>query len=372
MQIELPVASIASAISAAAALASSKDFKSVVFKCVLLDAQEDRLVIRASSALRSIEVVVPHKPVTVGKVLIDSEKLGQIMNANQAADVKIVSVEKSCKISFGRMRSFSLSTEPPEDFPDLTFFNDKNSSFKMPVDTLLAMCKRAISSVHKDRSKLLLHGLCFHLVDGRLRILGTTGLVLSYTSIAVTNALEGVVIDQAVVMPDVVELFGKVASAGTEIELQFTQRSLNVRGDCGQAAALRLIGSYPPYERAIPKIPGNDIAIKRKELFNLLAQLNVIDFMGVPTLQLVLENNLATWTSQGQDGTFYQEDAVTWPHDKVVLYFNPKTLVASLKGLTAQDFSFEVVNGISATVVRESGTGFDSFCIVAPLRPGNA
>ena len=372
MQIELLVEAIAPAIAVAETLTTGKDLRSPIFKCALIEAHEDRIVVRASSCTRSVEVTIPHKPVAVGKILVPAAQLDQIFRANKKASVRITSTERGCRVAFGRAKGFNLTTEVVEDFPDMTFFDAKHASVKVPVTALIDMCKRAHSVIHKENSKILLHGLCLHLVDGKLRVVGTNGLVLSYTTIPVEAAQEGVKYDQAVVFPDLIDLLPFVASKGTEVELQITNRAVNLRGDLGQGSSIRLIGGYPPYESALPRIAAKVIHLPRTNISSILDQLDVLTYMGVPTVQLVLENNLASWTAEGSDGRFHQEDDIVFEGDKIVMFYNPLTLAAAIKTRKAESMTFEVIGSLSPTVLRELGLPFESICVFAPLRPGNA
>lgn len=372
MQFELPVEAIAPAIAVADALTTGKDIRSSVFKCALIEALEDKILVRASSSTRSVEVTVAHKPTETGKILVPAAQLDQIFRSNKVATVKINSTERGCKLSFGRSKGFSLQTEVVEDFPELTFFDEKNASFKVPVTHLIDMCKRALPIIHKENSKMCLHGLCFHLVDGKLRVVGTNGLVLSYTSIPVVPGQEGDRSDQVVVFPDLIEMLPFLATKGTEIEFQFTRRAINLRGDLGQGAAIRLVGGYPPYESALPKSTGTAIQISREHIVSVLAQLDVLTYMGVPTVKLVLENNLASWTAEGADGQFHQEDDIVFDGDRITMYYNPLTLAGAIKTRKSENMSFEVTGNLAPTVLREIDLPFESVCVFAPLRPGNA
>lgn len=372
MQIELPVEAIAPAIAVADTLTTGKDMRSAVFKCVLIDAQEDKILVRASSSTRSVEIVVANKPTKVGRILVSAAQLDQILRANKGDAVKITSEQNGCKIAFGKRKSFKLNTEVPEDFPNLGFFDEKHESFKVPVTHLIDMCKRALPLIHKETSKILLHGLCLHRVDGSLRVLGTNGLALCFTSIPTTAGQEGEKIDQAVVFPDILDLLPYVASKGTDVEIQFTKRAVNVRGDLGQGFSIRLVGNYPPYERAIPKTPGKNIAITRDNFVSILAQLDVLSYMGVPTVQLVLENNLVSWTAEGSDGRFHQEDEIVFDGPKTVMFYNPLTLSAAIKTRKAENLTFEVTESLAPTVLRELDLPFESLCVFAPLRPSHA
>lgn len=372
MQIELPVSAIAPAVVAAHTLTSGKEIGGAVLKCVLLHAVGDKLLIRASSSTRSIEATIPVKPIEEGQLLVSAAQLAEILRANKDGVVKIAKDEKRCKVSFGRTKSFKINTELPEDFPDLAFFEESHATFVVPRDHLIEMCKRALPVIHKETSKMLLHGLCFHRQDGKLRVLGTNGLALSYTTIDVTPKQEGTTINQAVVFADMPELIGFVASKGTNVEMQFTRRAALVRGDLGQGACLRLMGEYPPYERAVPKTQGKCVTLPRAHLASILDQLDVLSYMGVPTVQLVLEANTATWTAEGQDGRFHQQDEIAFDSDKIVMFYNPLTLSGALKTRKAENLSFEVTGSLAPTVLRELDLPFESLCIFAPLRPGHA
>jgi DNA polymerase III sliding clamp (beta) subunit (PCNA family) len=122
----------------------------------------------------------------------------------------------------------------------------------------------------------------------------------------------------------------------------------------------------------MPKVAGKSIVLPRAQIASILAQLDVLTYMGVPTVQLVLENNLAVWIAEGSDGRFHQEEVINFEGDKIVMFYNPNTLAGAIKTRKAENMTFEVTGSLAPTFLRELDLPFESICVFAPLRPGYA
>jgi DNA polymerase-3 subunit beta len=194
---------------------------------------------------------------------------------SQAADESVM------QLRAGRS-NFKLQTLPESDFPDLPV-HDIAATFEIPAADLLTLLGRSEFCMSEDETRYYLNGVFFQHMDGVLRAVATDGHKLARIEVTAPEGAKdfqsgdnnnGVIIPKKTVKDVLLPILkdgghDKVTVQIAQTKVIFTAGRISV--------TTKLIdGTFPDYERVVPKNNNNKMRVEREELKASVARLTAV------------------------------------------------------------------------------------------------
>lgn len=254
--------------------------------------------------------------------------------------------------------NFKLACLPPDEFPAWPELGEAEDIL-VEAETLLDMIEKTIYSAGDTDYKYTLNGLLFHLKPdkGRLRLVGTDGHRLAAVSKQVETEVkeEKQLVVSKKAVSEVRRLLGRAESvrqAHDEIRISMGKNHALFSVGNVQFLTRRIEGTYPDYERVIPKANGKKVSIERDAFMKALNRVSVMSKETSHAVRLDLAENLITLSSSDPNlGKAKDEVAADYKGDELVVAFNARYLLDALKVMTSEKVILELEDPLSPTLL---------------------
>lgn len=248
---------------------------------------------------------------------------------------------------------------------------------KVRTTALQRMIDRVLFSVSSDEARPNLTGALIKIIDeGKLLCVSTDGHRLSKASMPVPFSTDGVSEDfkSGVIVPrkgldqlrrtmDVTEGTTAFGIEATNIIFIYGNTTLTVR---------LIDGTFPNFDQVIPAPrPDNRATIGRKEFLDRLKFVSLFSNPKTNNVRINFEDDTCIISAQDPDrGEGEERIPIEYSAGSVKAGFNHRYLTDILSVVDGDSVSVEMVDALSATVVREleGEDGEESLFIVMPMR----
>lgn len=234
-----------------------------ILDCVLLEARQGIVQLTAtnldqqSSAELAAEVLQP------GAVCVDAGRLATIVS-RMAGQLTITLEDATLKLAAGRARA-EMPTLPAGDFNNLSCVDD-GETFEIASGVLAAGFGSVMHAASNEESRYYLRGVYVEPSGSALNFTATDGHRLA--SLRITAGLPAGMNFEAFIVPrDVLRDYVKFCErADGPVQMTVSDRRMQLSAH-GETHITKLVdGTYPAYERVIPKDAGVRIAVPKSEL----------------------------------------------------------------------------------------------------------
>lgn len=323
---------------------------------VLLSADNGRLTIRATDLDIEITTSAPATgtlPITTApaKTLLDIAK-----RMPAGSEITLAVEADQLLVKSGRSR-FKVATIDSEAFPELKQ-PEYTTTATLDLAALVAPVTFAMSN---EETRFYLNGVFLHTSGGRLRAVATDGHRLA--------AVFGpeLSIDQGIIVPR--KTVGLIPEGQVTVDIGEGRIRLTA-GDTVIVSKL-VEGSFPDYERVIPK--GNDkpVTLDRQGLLSAVERVGVFasERAGKAVRWDVAPGQVLLSVS-GDDGQASDEVATDYTGEPFVISYNARYLSEILRAVEGDKVTFEIRDGGSPA--RIVGSNPDWCGVLMPMRVSGA
>lgn len=232
---------------------------------VLIETQSDRVVLTATDLELGIRSVCPAEVIREGSGTLPARKLLDYVKLLPDVDVSFKVLENQwAALSCGRART-RIAGMSRESFPDLPEMPEPMA--EIPLDVLGGMIARTAFAISAEESRFTLNGALLVLREQDATMVATDGHRLAYVEAAVSiPALKG---SHRALLPK--KAMGELAKlshepGGAVVEFAADENHLYFRLGDRVLIARKLTGSFPDYERVLPKEAKLSVTFSRQEV----------------------------------------------------------------------------------------------------------
>lgn len=245
--------------------ASARSGSIPILKNVKLAADGETLTVTATDLDVALSTRIPAKVVTPGAITLPATRLHDYARLLSEGDVAFkVGDTGYVSITAGKSRT-RIAGISAEAFPELPAAVD---GVKIPAAVLVSLVKRTQFAISTVASRFTLAGALMAIGDGTLRIVATDGHRMALAGMALA-AEEKV----KVILPlTAIKQLPSLAEGVGEIEFGQDENHLFFRAGDAVMTARKLTGSFPDYERVLPKSAPIVLSIARADLAAALSR----------------------------------------------------------------------------------------------------
>ena len=323
---------------------------------VLLQAEGGGLTLTATDLDIEISEGAPADVTQNGATTVSALMLFEIVKRlpdGAQVRLELSQEENRLQISAGRSQ-FALAVLPDEDFPSLAT-DDLETRFSMPTDDLRRLLQKSRFAMSQEETRYYLNGVFFHaFTEGDaslLRAAATDGHRLA--------RLDAPLPDGAASMPGVIvprkaiaELGRLLEDAEENVEIAVSTAKIRFGFGAGYLTSKLIDGSFPDYERVIPKGNDNILRVETKDFAQAVDRVSTVSADRTRSVKIALEaDRLRLTVNNPEAGSALEELSVDYGGDPIEIGFNARYLLDVAQQVDGETATFRLADPSSPTVV---------------------
>lgn len=333
---------------------------------LLLSAEGERLTITGSDLEVEVRTELAAEILKPGEITVPARKLVDIVrNLGDYAEVRMRLSDERCVLTAGRSR-FSLGVLPAADFPHMEI-DEVQLGFRVEEPVLKRLLDKTAFAMAQQDVRYYLNGLLMELNNLFLTTVATDGHRLA----RYRHRMDcGVADTRRVIVPSktVLELKRQLSNSENSVEIVLGSKSIRFLVDRLTMTSKLVDGTYPEYERVIPRDIGKLANIHKEELKRALARTAILSNEKYRGVSLSFSAGLLKLKAHNPEQEEAEEEiAMDYDGEPTTIGFNVGYLTDALSAADGEEVQVQFENANSSSVWRGKGAEDETY-VVMPMR----
>jgi DNA polymerase III, beta subunit len=340
---------------------------------VLVEAEGDRIVLTATDLEMGIRCSCPARVVKEGAGTIPARRLLDYVRLLPDADVHIKFGDNQwASLVCGRSRT-RMAGMSRESFPELPEMPPVLA--EIPLGVLASMIGKTIFAISAEETRFTLNGALLILKTDGLVMVSTDGHRLAFVENEV--ALPTLASSYRALLPRkaMSELMKLAADAGPEAIVRFAGDENHLFFHVGERLLIsrKLTGTFPDFERVLPKDHPHCVKLPREELRSAIERVSQFADERSRAIRLQIQPGEAkVFSSISETGESEESLPVEYDGASLEIGFNAQYLLDFMRAVSEQNVIFHFKDPHSAGELRPAGEAGEESSryryIVMPMR----
>lgn len=340
---------------------------------ILIETLENEIKLSANNLEIGMEVTIPARIETPGKVLAPAKTLGSIVSKlpNDEVTVEVMDnqvINISCNQS-----KFNIHGMEADEFLKLSYLSE-GTTIEIDANNFKDMIKHVIFSVSNDESKHILNGVYFEFAwddesKDKIRLVSTDGYRLALKEGTISNIISE---KSTFVIPTKAlnEISGVISGNDDEkiiIKVHNDQVSFAYKNNY---LITRIIqGQFPDFNQVIPQSSASTIIINKKDLLSASERCAIIASTSANIIKLENDGTKLLISAKTPDVGEVSEliDVEVIGEDKATVSFNVKLIIDSLKIINDEKIELNLTGSYNPGLLKVNGRD-DYKYVIMPIR----
>lgn len=317
---------------------------------LLLETKDNTMLLTATDLEMQISLSIEHPSKENAATTISAKKLLDICRSlPESAEININTTDSRATLKAGKSR-FNLQTLPAADYPVLNKTQETSTKIQIGQQTFKALLKQVEFAMAQQDIRYYLNGLLLEVDQHLLKVVGTDGHRLSFTSVSLPQEYE----KQEVILPrkTVLELIKLLDDSEDEIEIEFNKAQINFSFANIKLISKVIDGKFPDYNRVIPSGHRNQFTTNRQTILLAMQRASILSNEKYRGIRLVLSENLLKLISTNSDQEEAEEELeITYAGDALDIGFNVTYLIDVLNNASEENIVFSFADANSSCLI---------------------
>ncbi len=260
-------------IAIAQDIISSRNALSILSN-VLIEADNNTLLIRATDLKVGFETRIPIEVIVPGTTTIFCEKLLGILRSlpNEQIIFELSGDRFKIKPELKKI-DFQLKSIASDQYPEIKNIDD-GEYFEIPQIDFIEMISQTIFAVSDDETRYFMNGVFLENDEGSLIMVATDGRRLSY----IKKSFEAQIKDfkGIIIPPKVLMLIKKLSSGEGNLSIAVSDKNIFIKFDSQKISSNLIEGQFPNYHRVIPEKQDYELFLSKSELSDALSRVSLL------------------------------------------------------------------------------------------------
>ena len=376
MEIILNKEDLLNGIKVVEKITAQKGSQPVLSNILIETVSNDRVRFCATDLNLSISHKIKAQVEKEGQITLSAKRLGEITSRLDNKPVKLsLNIDTNVvTISCGKAK-FELiginANEFPKTFDEQTSQDDEQS-FEINKNTLVKGVKQVVFSAALHESASILSGVCFNIDSNTLEIVATDGNRLTRASKEINSKDDSAIfIVPARTVQELIRISSIVEDEKVTIKLKKAKICFEFEDVIFQSKLIN--GTYPKYHQLIPTSNDKIVYIDRDELIGVIERVSVMVNERTNIIKFTFNKNTLELSTDSPDaGSGKDFIDIDSNFDEIVIAFNYKYVLDSLKNMDTPKVKIEIATSLSATLFKpanEHMEGDESYvCLIMPVQ----
>ena len=311
-----------------------------------------------------------------GQITLSAKRLGEITSKldNKPIKLSLNPDTNIVTISCGKAK-FELIGISANEFPkvfDEETLEDDEKSFEINKNTLIKGVKQVVFSAALHESASVLSGVCFNIDSNTLEIVATDGNRLTRASKEINSKDDSAIfIVPSRTLQELIRISAIIEDEKVTIRLKKAKIRFEFEDVIFQSKLIN--GTYPKYHQLIPTSNDKIVYIDREELIGVIERVCVMVNERTNIIKFSFNKNTLELSTDSPDaGSGKDFIDIDSNFDEIVIAFNYKYVLDSLKNMDTKKVKIEIATSLSATLFKPANKhmeGDESYvCLIMPVQ----
>lgn len=337
--------------------ATAKRMSLAVLQCVLLEATNETLTVRATNLDIGIEVQLPARVKESGVVAVPGDVLGSLLASGVTGDVTLALEDTTLNVKTKTTHT-SINTHNADDFPRIPRLTG-GTTLTIGAAELLKGCKSVWYAAATSVMKPELASVAVRYVNGKMVFVATDSFRLAEKQVSVRNVAE---FDTFLIpVVNVSELVRNLEDRSGDVVLTITDSQIACQFEDTYITSRIVDGVFPDYGQIIPKEFTTEVTILKADFVTALKtsaifanKFNQIHFDIAPS-----DKRFSLQTSNSDIGAAETTLSAALEGDDLEIRFNYRYINDALQSITADSVVLQF-SGVGKPMIMR-GVGDNSF-----------
>jgi len=325
---------------------------------ILIEAIDNKLILSSTDMDISIIEKIDCNVLESGATTINSQILYDIVRKiDENKEIEIISNDGKLLTLRADGSRFSLACLPKEDFP---IIDQDNSGINIKINSkiffkLIDKTKFAISN---EETRYFLNGLYFNITKEKdnsiVTLVGTDGHRLAKFSHNIEENIDQV---SGVIIPKktIYELSKLLSETDQDVLISISSNKIVFTFDNIIFFSKLIDGSFPDYNRVIPKENTNILKINRSILLSAVDRVSTIANEKAPVIKFKLFKDILNLNTINNESSTASEDLkINYDGDEIEIGFNSKYIMDIVNNLEDDEISLNLKDNSSPIIALEN------------------
>lgn len=343
---------------------TSKNITLPVLSCVLLEAKDSNLKIKATNLDLGIEINIPVKVIKPGKVAVSGSILNNFIS--NVVDNNIILEEESGNLKVKTKHSQSvIKSFPTEDFPNIPkITNGKSFTFNSP--SLIKGFKSVMYSSSVSTIRPVLSSILLSSEEDSVIFVATDSFRLSEKKVSTKKQKEF----SQILIPfkNVSEIIRIIEGINDDLSVNLNENQISFTHNGLYLTSRVIDGNFPDYKQIIPSDVKTEVTLLKQDLLSGLRISNIFSdkFSQVVFNVLPKDKTLKITTKNNDVGENVNSIDAVIKGDSLTISFNYKYIMDCFQSIESDSITLFFSDINKPMVVR--GVGDKSFLyLVMPM-----
>lgn len=331
---------------------------------ILIEARKEGLVLSATDLEIGMQAAVPAKVIEEGRTAVPAKMLLEFLGSLNPGKLTLVLEKQTLSLSSGGY-SAKFQTLNPEEFPTIPTISAGSELCNLEGTVLAASVARVAFASARDSLRPVLTGVLCELYKKKIRLVATDGFRLAIEEFGVENKGE----DTSFLIPSrVLSEVVRLAPAGNiKVGRMSATNQIYFVVEDVQVISQVLDGSFPDYQKILPKEFGTVVSVSRNELTQAIKAMYIFARENSNMVRWqVEEGRLVLLATSSERGESRAEIAITLVGEPLEILFNVRYVLDYLSIAQGEQITVSLGGKLAPGKFAEKGRDGGQY-IVMPI-----
>lgn len=324
-----------------------------ILECILIDTRSGEIKLTANDMELGIETIIDGEIVEKGMIALDAKIFLEIVRKLPDNDITIETNDTYKTTITCEKAKFNIIGKSGEDFSFLPEI-ERNDSVLVSQFTLKEVIRQTIFSIADNENNKLMTGELFEISEDTLKVVSLDGHRISIRKILLKNSYD----NKKVVVPGkTLNEISKILSGDTDkdVNIYFTERHILFEFDRTIVVSRLIEGEYFKIDQMLSSDYETKVKINKKELLECIDRATLLVKEGDKKPVIINISDAAMELKMNSTvGSMDEEIDITKEGKDLMIGFNPKFLIDSLRVIEDEEVDLYMVNPKAPCFIRNA------------------
>ena len=324
-----------------------------ILECILLDTRNGEIKLTANDMELGIETIIEGEIIEKGMIALDAKIFLEIVRKLPDNNITIETNDSYKTTITCEKAKFNIIGKSGEDFSFLPEI-ERNDSVILSQFTLKEIIRQTIFSIADNDNNKLMTGELFEINNDTLKVVSLDGHRISIRKILLKNSYE----NKKVVVPGkTLNEISKILSGDMDkdISIYFTDKHILFEFDTTIVVSRLIEGEYFKIDQMLSSDYETKVKINKKELLDCIDRATLLVKEGdkKPVIINISDGSMEL-KMNSTVGSMDEEIDITKEGKDLMIGFNPKFLIDSLRVIEDEEVDLYMVNPKAPCFIRNT------------------
>ncbi len=328
-----------------------------ILECILVDTRNGEIKLTANDMELGIETTIDGEIIDKGMIALDAKIFLEIVRKLPDNDITIETIDSYKTTITCEKSKFNIIGKSGEDFSFLPEI-ERNDSVIISQFTLKEVIRQTIFSISDNDNNKIMTGELFEIVNNVLKVASLDGHRISIRKIRLKNSYD----DKKVIVPGkTLNEISKILSGDMDkdVNIYFTNKHILFEFNRTIVVSRLIEGEYFRIDQMLSTDYETKVKINKKELLDCIDRATLLVKEGDKKPVIINISDAAMKLKMNSTvGSMDEEIDITKEGKDLMIGFNPKFLIDSLRVIEDEEVDLYMVNPKAPCFIRNSDESY--------------